>query len=111
MKNSVGKVIPKSILKFLQGLIIEKGHDNLPANIQADILLDLYTRYNDYLTVGFLNAMDDQTRDNFNKLLENNPKQEEIMEFFKENIDYKKVVKETTEEFRNIYLGRSKKKS
>lgn len=103
------KEVPKEILVFLQSLLIDKGLDNLPGNIQGDILYDLYLRYNDFLIASFLREMNEETSKKFNDLLEKEPKEKEIEEFFKTNLDYKKIVEDTTNEFRDIYLGNEKK--
>lgn len=102
------KVIPKEVSKFLRLLMIEKGNDKLPANIQADIMYDLYVRYNNFLTVGFLREMDPETEDEFGKLIEEKATEKEIDTFLRSRIDYSKVVKEVTADFRNIFLGNKK---
>lgn len=100
------KQVPPKILAFLQSLLMEKGLDSLPGNIQGDMLYDLYLRYNDFLIVSFLKGMDQKARDDFNDLLEKKASEKEIEEFLKERTDYQKIAEETTKEFKQIYLGK-----
>lgn len=102
--------IPEGVLKYLQGLMIEKELDSLPGNIQGEMLYDLYIRYNDFLIASFLQAMDEGARDEFDKLLEKKPNQDEIEKFLKEKLDYQEIIKETSDEFRDIFLGKEEGK-
>lgn len=102
-------LVPKEILVFLQSLLMEKGLDDLPGNIQGDIIYDLYLRYNDFLIASFLQNMDEATRNEFNDLVAKEPKEKELEEFLKSKTDYQKIVEDTTNEFRNIYLGNEQK--
>lgn len=96
--------IPQEIMNYLTLLIQESKADILPGQIQAKIMMDLYKRLNDYLLININNALQDEKKNEFEDLLENNAEQAKINDFVKANCDYGTVVKSTLDEFRKDYL-------
>lgn len=103
--NKVSALVPE-LKEYVQALMIEKGNDIMPADIQAEMMNDLYTRFGDYLMVNLAKAMDKESSYQFEDMLSNQNPSEEIINFVKEKTDFKKVVQETCDEFKDIYLGK-----
>lgn len=107
-KNQAPRIpeISPEIRKYLQSLLIEGGSDILPGDIQADILYDLYVRFIDYLMANVAKALPEEKYYEFQEMLETEVSQAKIEEYIKANIDYSRVMRETFDEFRKIYLGK-----
>ncbi len=108
MDKSKTKMVPEmtpEVKDYLQLLMREKKLDVLPAKLQSEMLLDLFVRYMDYLLANTATSLEEDNRDQFDKLLDSGAPQEEINDFIKKNVDSAKVAQETNQEFRDIFLG------
>ena len=109
-KNVVGgrggqdSAVPEPIKRYLHGLLIAKGGDSLPGELQGRIMADLFFRFSDYLIANAMKAMTPEKRNEFEDVVETDNK-EKIETFLKENTDYPEVVRETCQEFREVFLG------
>jgi iron-sulfur cluster repair protein YtfE (RIC family) len=103
--NKVSALVPE-LKEYVQALMIEKGNDIMPADIQAEMMHDLYTRFGDYLMVNLSKSMEKEASYQFEDMLSNQDPSEEVINFIKEKTDFEKVVKETCDEFREIYIGK-----
>lgn len=96
----------ENVLVFLKTLLEKKGMGVLPDNLVADMLLDLYTRFQNMLLLSIMNEMDTDTLSRFNDLMGEGAEMEESYKFFKENVpNMEEIVVDTMEEFSEVYLG------
>ena len=102
--------VPEPIKKYLHGLLVAKGGDNLPGELQGRIMADLFFRFSDYLIANAMKAMTPEKRNEFEDVVETDDK-EKIETFLKENTDYPEVVRETCREFREVFLGEANSSS
>jgi len=111
MEKTNTKTVPEmtpEVKLYLQSLMREKKIDTLPPKLQAEMLLDLYVRYMDYLLVNTAMSLEGKKRDEFNELLDTGAPQEDVNKFIKKEVDYAKVARKTNQEFREIFLGKQK---
>jgi arginyl-tRNA--protein-N-Asp/Glu arginylyltransferase len=103
--NRLGALVPE-IKEYVQGLMLEKGNEVMPADIQAEMMYDLYTRFNDYLMVNLAKSMDEEGFYEFDRMVAEQEPPQKIAQFVREKTDLKQVVNETCDEFRKIYLNK-----
>ncbi|OQA04728.1 MAG: hypothetical protein BWY68_00153 [bacterium ADurb.Bin400] len=101
--NGLPEIAPE-IRRYLQALIIEKGIDNLPEDILAEVMYDMYVRFADYLIVNVSKALPEGKFYEFEEMMERGEPQTVIQAFIRDNTDYKKVMDETFSEFRETFL-------
>lgn len=106
--DKLPEVAPE-IRKYLESLIVDKGIDNLPGDVLADVMYDLYVRFVDYLMINVSKAMPEDKYAEFEEMTMQETNKTKVETFIKENIDYQKVMDETFAEFRDIFLGSDKK--
>lgn len=95
----------KEILTFLELLLTKKGMGGMPPDILADMLMDLYSRFENFLLLSVMQKMDPEKYAKFDAFLETNPAPEESQKFMEENVpNLREVVKDAMDEFAKIYL-------
>lgn len=108
MENSKQKntgEIDDKIMTYLKALLEKKGMSGLPSEILADMLMDLYGKFEGYLLANVMEEMDDKTAEKFEAFIQSNPAKKESMKFLKENFaNIQDVVKKSMLEFEKIYL-------
>lgn len=99
-------IVPEELKQFLIQLLEKKGGGKLPPEIQARALADMTSRFADYLIINCTRAMSPEQQDALEDKLEAGAKPEEITEFLKQEIDFAKVLEETSQEFEDTFLGK-----
>lgn len=98
--------VDAEVVKFLTNLLEKKGMGILPENIVADMLMDLFTRFQSALLISVMNEMDEETLTKFNELMGEGADVDESFKFFKESVpNMEKIIAKTMEEFSKTYLG------
>ncbi|HHX58823.1 MAG TPA: hypothetical protein GX706_03595 [Candidatus Moranbacteria bacterium] len=96
----------EQIKAYLETLLIKKGMDDLPPEIMANMLVDLFSRFNDLLLLNVFKAIPEEKQADLDELLSGEPTEDEMDEFFRKNINnYDGVIAETMKEFERVFLG------
>ena len=96
----------ENVLKFLTALLEQKGMGVLPDALIADMLLDLYTRFQNLLLISIMNEMDTETLSKFNDLVGEGAEMEKSYKFFKKYVpNMKEITIRAMDEFSGVYLG------
>lgn len=96
----------KEVLTYLELLLEKKGMGGMPSNILADMIMDLYGRFDHFLTLSVMQKMNPDAYKQFDGLLESDPTPEKTMEFMEKHVpNLQEVIKEAMEEFEKIYLS------
>lgn len=91
---------------FLDEILKEQGQADLPTDVYQELKNDLRDRLNNLLIARFTAALSDTQIDEFSSLLDTNPSDEQIQEFFTKHIEKTdEVVAQTLLDFRNTYLS------
>lgn len=91
---------------FLESLLQDAGFTAPDEKAHEDMINELYSRLDYFLTSRIIDAMPPQYLDEFTKLNEEKRSREEIERFMKEKIpNMNDVFKDAFLEFRNMYLG------
>lgn len=99
------------IVTFLESLLERKGMGIMPPNILADMLMDLYIRFNNHILLSAMQKMDPEKYKLFDEFIESNPSPEKAQKFLEENVEnLDEVMGESMKEFENIYLGEKNNK-
>ena len=77
----------KEIITYLELLLEKKGMDKLPSEILADMLMDLYPRFQNFLFLSVMQKMPAEKMDKFESFLESSPTPEESRKFMEENTE------------------------
>jgi len=94
------------VLDFLTMLLEEKGMGTLPDNLVADMLMDLFTRFQNFLLLSVMKELDEKTLAKFNELIGEGGDLDKSFAFFEDNVpNMEKIVTRTMEEFARVYLG------
>jgi hypothetical protein len=94
------------IVNYLKLLLEKKGMNILPPNLVADMLLDLYSRFEAYLLVSALEQIEPEKYAEFDALMEDEMDPDKGLEFIKNNLpNYKDVTMGAMAEFEKTYLG------
>lgn len=95
-----------NVLEFLTMLLEKKGMGVLPDNLAADMLMDLFGRFQNFLLLSVMNEMDEKTLAKFNELMGEGADMNESYAFFKANVaGIEEIVIRTMDEFAKTYLG------
>ncbi len=96
----------KEVLTYLELLLEKKGMGGMPANILSDMIMDLYGRFDHFMTLSVIQKMKPDKYKEFDKLIESNSTPEKTMKFMEENVEnLQEVIKEAMEEFEKVYLS------
>lgn len=96
----------EQVMFYLKTLLERKGLGDLSPEILANMLMDLFTRFNDLLLTNFFKAVSAEKQAALDELLAGEPKEHQVNEFVRENIaDYDKVIADTMREFEAVFLG------
>ncbi len=96
----------KRILTYLEDLLERKGMGIMPPNILADMLMDLYIRFNNHILLSAMQKMDPEKYKLFDEFIESNPTAEDAQKFLEENVEnLDEVMGESMAEFEKVYLG------
>lgn len=98
--------VDNEVLTFLELLLAKKGMGGMPAELVADMLVDLHSRFENFILLSIMQKMDPEKYEKFDAFIETNPTPEESHKFLEENVEnLKEVVKEAMDEFAKIYLS------
>lgn len=97
----------KEIVVYIEMLLEKKGMDKLPPEILGDMLVDMYTRFQNFLFLSVMQKMDKDGYRKFDEFVESEPSPEEAQKFLQDNVEnLQQVVREAMNEFENVYLGK-----
>jgi hypothetical protein len=95
----------EQVLTYIKLLLQKKGMDIMPPDILADMILDLYGRFEAYLMVSLLNRIDPAKYAEFDEAVESEDQAARAVEFFKENLpDYNEAIMDAMADFEKTYL-------
>ncbi len=95
----------EQILTYIKLLLKKKGMDIMPPDILADMILDLYGRFEAHLLVSALAKIDPSKYGEFDRLAEKEDGAQKAVEFIKANLpDYQQVIMAAMAEFEKTYL-------
>lgn len=98
--------IPQEVRAFLEGLLDDAQMVSLNDKMREDMISELYTRLDNFITTTIVDNMPSEHLEAFIKLNEEKRPQDEIETFLKEKMpNYKEVFNEAFAKFRNLYLG------
>ncbi|MCU0679397.1 MAG: DUF5663 domain-containing protein [Planctomycetes bacterium] len=93
-------------LTYIKLLLKKKGMDIMPPDILAEMMLDLYSRFEAHLLVGALRKIDPGKYEEFDRLVEGEDGAAKGLEFIKANLrDYQTVILEIMADFEKTYLA------
>lgn len=96
----------KEVITYLELLLEKKKMTGLPEDILADMLMDLYIRFENFLFLSVMQKMDPQKYQKFDDFMETNPTPTESQNFLQNNVDdLGAVIRGAMAEFEDIYLG------
>jgi hypothetical protein len=101
--------IPQSVQRYLAAIMAEHGDLVLPGKLQGQIMADLYASLGELINLNIVKALSDKKVVEYEKMLINKASQEEIDQFLLKNMNYKKVLSDTLDEFRQVYMKSAKK--
>lgn len=94
------------IVTYLEDLLERKGMGIMPPNLLADMLMDLYIRFNNIVFLSAMQKMEPEKYKLFDEFVESNPTPEDAHKFLEENVDdLDGVIGRAKAEFEKIYLG------
>ncbi len=95
----------KAILTYLEMLLEKKGMRDLPDEIIADMIIELYLRFEQLLFLSVLQELDDGKFDKFQNFIQSTHGRDESLKFLTENTDnLDEIIRRTMHEFEAIYL-------
>lgn len=98
--------IPPEIRGFIDNLIREAGITPIDEAMNEEIVLEIYSRLDNFITTAIIENMPPQHIDEFIKLNEENRPQPEIEQFIREKMpNSREVFAKALIDFRDIYLG------
>lgn len=98
--------IPTEIRNFLDGLLQDAGMTTLDADMREEMIKELYTRLDSFLTSTIVNNLPAENIDEFIKMNEEKRSQAEIESYLKDKMpDAEDVFAKAFMEFRDLYLG------
>ena len=98
--------INQDLLDFFEALLEKKGMNKLPADLLADMIMDLYGRFNAFILVSVMGKMDPENYKKFDEFIETDPTPEQSQKFMEENVpNLPEVTKEAMADFSQVYLG------
>ena len=104
-ETKINDMDPK-IKSFLDELLIQKGLVGLPAEGHDKALGELYATLENWLVTDMLQAFPNEQADDLERLMDNNPSQEQITKFFQDNIpNYEEVYSASLSSFKETYLS------
>lgn len=100
--------IPPEVISFLENLLKEAGITPVDDAMREQLLLELYSRLDNFLTTTIMEHMPPEKLDGFIKLNEENGSKAEIEQYMKENIpESEAIFAKAFIDFRDLYLGNS----
>jgi hypothetical protein len=95
----------EQVLTYLKILLTKKGMEILPPEILADMLIDLYSRFESFLFLSVMQNMDPEKYQALDDYLITAPSPEKSMEFLRNNVNnIDEVLQNAMVEFEKIYL-------
>ncbi len=102
--------MPAEIDLFLNKIIEEAHGAEVNADLKAAMKQDLYGRMQNHIMTSLLQALPNDSAELFDALMQSNPGQEAVHNFFIANIpNLPEVTARAMMEFRSIYVGGAKK--
>ncbi|PIU07738.1 MAG: hypothetical protein COT31_03805 [Candidatus Moranbacteria bacterium CG08_land_8_20_14_0_20_34_16] len=100
------KKAQEDILGYLKLLLEKKGMVNLPPEILSEMLLDLHSRFDNYLFASVMQGLNEEGYKKIDEFIESDPKTEELMKFLQDNVpEIDQLIENARGEFEKIYLG------
>jgi hypothetical protein len=94
------------ILEFLTMLLEKKGVGTLPDEIVADMLLDLFTRFQNLFLLSITKTLSPEALIEFDKIISVGLESESVQNFLKTHIpDLEGLLTKTMNEFAETYLN------
>lgn len=98
--------IPPEVISYLENLLKEAGITPVDEAMREQLLLELYSRLDNFITTKIMENIPPEKLNEFIKLNEGNKPREEIEKYMKENIsDSDQVFARAFIDFRDLYLG------
>lgn len=105
-QNSPLTQIPPEVIKFLDNLLAEANIVPIDETMREQLLLELYSRLDNFITTTIMENMPPEKLDEFIKLNEEKRPREEIDQYMRENMpNSQEVFAKAFVDFRDIYLG------
>lgn len=105
-QNSPLAQIPPEVIKFLENLLTEANIEPIDEAMREQLLLELYSRLDNFLTTTIMENMPPEKLDEFIKMNEEKRSREDLDKYMRENIpDGEMVFAKAFVDFRDIYLG------
>lgn len=105
-QNSPLAEIPPEVIKFLDNLLAEANIEPIDEQMREQLLLELYSRLDNFITTTIMENMPPEKLDEFIKLNEEKAPREELDKYMRENIpESEAVFAKAFVDFRDIYLG------
>lgn len=98
--------IPPEVIKFLDNLLAEANVTPIDETMREQLLLELYSRLDNFITTTIMENMPPEKLDEFIKLNEEKAPREQLDKYMRENMpDSGAVFAKAFVDFRDIYLG------
>ncbi|MBI2622802.1 MAG: hypothetical protein HYW64_01780 [Candidatus Levybacteria bacterium] len=98
--------IPQEVRGFLESLLTDAGMTTLDETMREEMIKELYSRLDHFLTSKIIEVMPPEHLDEFIKLNEEKKSREEIEAYLKDKIpNSQEVFTKAFAEFRDLYLG------
>lgn len=102
--------LKQDLLTFCELLLTKKGLQNLPEEVKSNVLMDLYTRVDNWIMTSLMQALKPEQLRAFQELTEKqedpeNPAPEVLQDFFISQIsNYGELVENSLKDFAKTYL-------
>lgn len=98
--------IPAEVRTFLENMLTDAGMTFADESMKEDMIQELFTRLDSYITASIVDNLQPQDMDAFIKLNEEKRPKEEIETFLKDKIpDVQGMFAKTFADFRDLYVG------
>lgn len=105
-QNSPLAQIPPEVITFLDNLLAEANIVPIDEQMREQLLLELYSRLDNFITTTIVENMPPEKLDEFIKLNEEKASREVLDKYMRENIpDSEGIFAKAFVDFRDIYLG------
>ncbi len=105
-QNSPLTQIPPEVIKFLDNLLAEANIVPIDEQMREQLLLELYSRLDNFITTTIIENMPPEKLDEFIKLNEDKRPRKEVDQYMRENMpNSEEVFAKAFVDFRDIYLG------
>ncbi len=103
----MSKEIPKDanteIVRFIKGLVVEKGMEDLPPLYLSEFMADLYVRFQDMLMVNYADSLSKEDYYAFSDLVEGGEPQM-VQDFVTNHGNMADVLNKTLDQFKTVVM-------